>query len=527
MVLGGAYRIESQLDEGGMGTVYHATHIRLKRPVAVKVMAAHLADNEGALARFTREAEIISQLSHPHIVQVLDFDTTPAGKPYLVMEMLNGRPLDAVLEKRGALELGAALRVTIQAASALAAAHDAGIVHRDLKPANIFLVDSRDQLYVKLLDFGISKRAGENVQSRKLTGEFDILGTPDYMAPEQAVGKTAHVDHRGDQYALAVILYEMLTGAVPFHADDTMALLQRVIRDTPAAPSSLNAEIPDTVDAAILRALSKAPDERWPSVVDFSELLEVAAAENRLSSSPNLGRITGPASSSVGQRDSRPEFTQEANSGVIQPGNGEATDARSDPTRSADPRARTAHFGRDATEGPSSDADAHARRPSAGDGANSPGEDNAPNAAATERDESRRTSWHSKDPVKAVRELVDRTRQEMGLDNLDLAVSCAESALEIVQTVNNPEARATVDKNRTLFERVFERRLGRLSSNIVLKSDGAASNGRLSPEQAYLLSRLEGGVSLEEALDLSHLPRAYTLGLLVGLMRLGHISMAP
>ncbi|HEX2673952.1 MAG TPA: serine/threonine-protein kinase, partial [Polyangiaceae bacterium] len=201
--LRGTYRILSTLDQGGMGLVFEAEHTRLRRRVAVKVLAQHLTTDTQALARFNREAEIISQLEHPHIVQVLDFDTTEQGEPYIVMELLKGESLSERLERDGCLSIEESARVVHQVASGLFAAHQASIVHRDLKPANIFFTHLPGQgRVVKLLDFGISKRVGGG---RSLTGEFDVLGTPDYMAPEQALGKTANVDPRGDQYALAVI----------------------------------------------------------------------------------------------------------------------------------------------------------------------------------------------------------------------------------------------------------------------------------------------------------------------------------
>src|SRR5690606_35116582 len=161
--------------------------------------------------------------------------------------------------------------------------------------ANIFLVDTGAELFVKLLDFGISKRAEAETRAggRKLTGEFDILGTPEYMAPEQALGKTAAVDGRGDQYAVAVILYEMLTGRVPFTANDVMELLQRVIRDVPVPPSELRRELPPEIDKVILTALSKSPEDRYLTIGDFADALEKAVGE-AAGSSPNLGRSTDP-----------------------------------------------------------------------------------------------------------------------------------------------------------------------------------------------------------------------------------------
>lgn len=455
-----------------MGLVYQAEHVRLKRPVAVKVMATHLSQDENAVARFTREAEIISQIHHPHVVQVLDFDTTDDGRLYLVMELLKGRPLDAVLARHQQLPVSAALRVALQAASALSAAHEAGIVHRDLKPANIFLVDTGAEIFVKLLDFGISKRAEAETRSdgRKLTGEFDILGTPDYMAPEQALGRTAAVDARGDQYALAVILYEMLAGRVPFSGDDVMELLQRVIRDVPVPPSHLRGEIPKALDDVMLKSLSKSPNDRYPTISEFAEALEDATSDF----------IEGPTSPSHpgGKTHVRHRIPTDP------PGN-----SVSDAAPTIDSRA---------PEVPPTEPVTGTRRT--------------------------RTSWHSKDPVKAVQGLIDRTRQELGLDNLDLAISCAESALEIAQSVKRPEVAELIRQNASLFERTFERRLGKLSRRITLRPD-ASREQSLSPEQAFLLSRLEGGLSIEEAIDLSPLSREQTLGQLVGLIRTGHIRL--
>jgi tRNA A-37 threonylcarbamoyl transferase component Bud32 len=191
VVLGGAYQITGLLAEGGMGSVYEARHLRLNKRVAVKLLARDLAANREALARFHREAEVTSQLGHPHLVSVLDFGTTDEGKPYLVMERLEGEDLERRLLRDKCLPLGAVVAITKQVASALGAAHAAGIVHRDLKPANLFLVkvtDDEDD-FVKVLDFGISKvKAGRT----KLTQGTSVLGTPEYMSPEQAVVARLH-----------------------------------------------------------------------------------------------------------------------------------------------------------------------------------------------------------------------------------------------------------------------------------------------------------------------------------------------
>ena len=212
-ILRDTYRIVSSLSEGGMGKLYRAEHVRLRRAVAVKFMARNLAASAEGLARFRREAENISQLDHPHIVNVLDFDTTPEGEPYIVMELLIGMPLSQRLADQHQLPVRDVVEIVLQISSGLSLAHKTNIVHRDLKPDNIFMLSMTDQrIFVKLLDFGIS--SGKATGAR-LTGEFDVLGTPDYMAPEQAAD-TSKVDHRADQWSLACIAYELLTGQLPF-----------------------------------------------------------------------------------------------------------------------------------------------------------------------------------------------------------------------------------------------------------------------------------------------------------------------
>ncbi len=266
--LRGTYRVLSVLDQGGMGLVFEAEHVRLHRRLAVKVLARHLIKDEQALARFNREAEIISQLEHPNIVQILDFDTTEQGEPYIVMELLKGESLSDRLERDGCLPIWDAARIAHQVASALFAAHQAEIVHRDLKPANIFLTETVGEgTRVKLLDFGISKRMGVG---RSLTGEFDVLGTPDYMAPEQALGKAASVDHRGDQYALAVIAFEMLSGQTPFSGNDLMEVLQKVVTVEAPPVDRFAPHVPQAVSAVLQRGLAKSPEARFSSVLDFA-----------------------------------------------------------------------------------------------------------------------------------------------------------------------------------------------------------------------------------------------------------------
>ena len=273
-VLRNTHRIVAPLDEGGMGKLYRAEHLRLHRAVAVKFMARGLAARPDALARFRREAEVISQLDHPHIVQILDFDTTEAGDLYIVMELLTGTTLSKRMANPPKVTLCETVEIASQISSALMLAHASGIVHRDLKPDNVFLLSMTDQRnFVKLLDFGIS--TGKIVGTR-LTGKYAVLGTPDYMAPEQALDSST-TDHRADQWSLACITYEMIAGRPPFQADSVMDLLSAVVSETPPPLTDFATGIPLAVQEVVLRGLRKNPDERFASIAEFAEHLAAAA----------------------------------------------------------------------------------------------------------------------------------------------------------------------------------------------------------------------------------------------------------
>jgi len=443
-----------------MGMVFEAEHVRLKRRVAVKVLAQHLAKDAHALARFNREAEIISQLQHPHVVQVTDFDTTEAGEPYLVMELLAGQSLATRLEQQRCLPIIEAVSTAHQVSSGLAAAHAANIVHRDLKPANIFLTQVTGQgTLVKLLDFGISKRAGG---AKGLTGEYDILGTPDYMAPEQALGKTAHVDHRGDQYALAVITYEMLAGRTPFAGDDVMEVLRQVISSEPPPIEQLAPHVSSDVGDILRRALSKDPDRRFPSITEFASALSRAAGASLPPPIDALGLATTlPAGPLVGARPVElPRVNARYQTGL---------------------RAKT------------------------------PASANAPTLA---------NAVSASDLVRALAQ----ARQAHGLGDVELAVNNAENALLVADALSSADAQASLESSRTLLNAIFEARLGPLSQRMVVLPPTSNKQMRVSPEQAFLLSRVDGGVTLDEAIDLSPLPRQKTLRLLVSMIRQGLIA---
>jgi eukaryotic-like serine/threonine-protein kinase len=253
-----------------MGRVFLARHRRLPgRQVAIKVLQNGASQHPDLLARFRREAEIASRLGHPNIVEVLDFDTLPDGTPFLVMEYLCGESLEARL-RRGRLPLAEALALTRQMGSALQAAHRAGVVHRDLKPANVFLVptDSEGAERVKLLDFGISKMLDSQTLQ---TQDAVLMGTPQYMAPEQALGKNREVDARTDLFALGCIVHEMLGGAPPFAADggSVVQVVFRIVHTQPEPLASRCPEAPAHVLAAVERALSKRQEDRHPDVGSF------------------------------------------------------------------------------------------------------------------------------------------------------------------------------------------------------------------------------------------------------------------
>ena len=274
-VLEGAYRITRLMGEGGMGAVYEAVQLRLNKRVAIKLMARDLASNREALARFHREAEITSHLGHPHLVTVFDFGQAESGEPYLVMEYLEGEDLDHRLRRVGRMPIEAVVHVVRQVASALNAAHDQGVVHRDLKPGNVFLVQIPGEPdFVKILDFGISKVKAARTQ---LTSAAAVMGTPNYMAPEQATGMLEEIDHRTDQWALACIAWEMLLGRGPFVADETAALLYQIINLDPHPLAPRVPGLPPAVETALRRALRKKPAERFSSMREFSRDFEAAA----------------------------------------------------------------------------------------------------------------------------------------------------------------------------------------------------------------------------------------------------------
>jgi len=265
--LAGTYEILRVIGEGGMGRVYEARHVRLVgKRFALKLLHPDLSRQPDVVTRFQREAQASSTLTHPNVVGVYDVNTGPDGRPFLVAELLEGEPLGEYLTRLKKLPLGEAVRIARQVSRALGAAHEHGIVHRDIKPENVFLVEGGS--LVKVIDFGISKVGHGN---DKLTKTGTVMGTPDYMAPEQARGDK--VDLRADIYAVGAILYRALTGRKPFSAPDPMSTLTAVLTQEPTRPSTLEETIPLPLELVIQRAMAKRPEERYANMRELDRAL--------------------------------------------------------------------------------------------------------------------------------------------------------------------------------------------------------------------------------------------------------------
>ena len=227
----GRYRVERVLGRGGMGSVYEATHLTMQRPVALKVLLPALAGDLKQVRRFQYEARAASRLSHPHVLRVYDFGQSDHGELFLVSELLRGETLAALLEREGALPPARALGITIDILKALVCAHEEGIVHRDLKPENVYLTNVRGEGdFAKVLDFGLAKSVHADEDVSRLTRTGAVLGTPAYMSPEQA--QDTEVDGRSDLYSLGILMFELLTGKLPFRADNVLDLLVAQLHET-------------------------------------------------------------------------------------------------------------------------------------------------------------------------------------------------------------------------------------------------------------------------------------------------------
>jgi serine/threonine-protein kinase len=270
-VIADRYRIVKKLGEGGMGAVYLGEHVKMGRKSAIKVMTSSMAHDPDAIARFNREAANAARINHANVCAIYDFGETDDGLIYLAMEFIEGKALTDLIEETGALAPQRATRILQQTADALQAAHDLGIVHRDLKPDNIMIAKGRDNAdVVKVVDFGIAKAMGGE-EGQKVTKTGLVVGTPEYMSPEQLSGDK--LDGRSDLYSLALVYYRMLTGTLPFHADSAQETMIKRLTDDPLP---LNDAMPGTTFPATLqqvmnKALARMPNDRYASAAQFGK----------------------------------------------------------------------------------------------------------------------------------------------------------------------------------------------------------------------------------------------------------------
>src|SRR5271166_2359765 len=277
-LVGGRYRLEAQIGRGGMSSVYRAFDIVLERPVAIKLMHREIAADSDQLERFRREARSVAQLNHPHVVTVIDAGEEPStdeeppgqGTPYIVLEYVEGETLKAIIRREGPLEIPQAIAYAIEIARALGAAHEHQIVHRDVKPHNV-LVSAEGG--AKITDFGIARTLSEE----GLTMAGRVLGTTDYVSPEQALGEP--VTGQSDLYSLGVVLYEMLTGEVPFRGKTPVAVAMKHVREEVPDAQLQRPELSAASAAVVDRAVAKDLDRRYPDaaamVADLEEVLAI------------------------------------------------------------------------------------------------------------------------------------------------------------------------------------------------------------------------------------------------------------
>ncbi|HEY6556017.1 MAG TPA: protein kinase [Polyangiaceae bacterium] len=291
-LLAGKYRVERVLGKGGMGYVVLALHMQLEQPVAVKLLMPELAVLEEPVARFLREARAAVKIRSEHVARVIDVGKLDDGTPYMVMEYLDGHDLAAELDVRGRLPVEESVDYVVQASEAIAEAHSLGIVHRDLKPANLFLSRHADgSPLVKVLDFGISKAllSDDGSPAPNLTATQSLIGSPYYMSPEQ-VRKPKTVDARTDIWSLGVILYELLTGRLPFTADTAMSVLAAVVSDPPPPLREVRPDVPAALAEVVARCLEKEPARRFQHVAELAKALKPHGPET---SAAIVSRISG------------------------------------------------------------------------------------------------------------------------------------------------------------------------------------------------------------------------------------------
>jgi eukaryotic-like serine/threonine-protein kinase len=312
------YQLIRELGEGGMAVVFQATHIKLNQAVALKMLDPSLAKSKTVVARFEREARAAASLKSAHVAKVIDVDVTEQGLPFMVMELLHGNDLAEELKRRGPLPYWEVVGYLLHACAAMSEAHLAGIVHRDLKPSNLFLCKDAAGSFIKVLDFGISKMDTYNEsdptgEESRMTSTFTAMGTAMYMSPEH-VRSTKHVDHRTDIWSLGVILYELITGRLPFSGDAATAIAAAIVADTPESLAKLCPHVPGELVQVVERAMHKDRELRFQTMSEFARALRPFAASVREAipspttgaSAPTLQPSVSVAKSSVDAMASAP-----------------------------------------------------------------------------------------------------------------------------------------------------------------------------------------------------------------------------
>jgi serine/threonine-protein kinase len=321
--LANKYRVEELINEGGMGAVYRGTHVLMDKTVAIKVLHPALAADDKIVARFSREAKAASRISHPHALNVTDFGESDNGVVFLIMEYLRGKTLKEVIHEDGPMPLPRVIEIVRQVCGALEAAHGEGVVHRDLKSDNIMLLEVGGGDWAKVLDFGIAKITEKVGQDPALTAPNLIIGTPQYMSPEQC-SQASEIDARSDIYSFGIILFEMLVGHVPFTGESPTAIMMKHIQDAPPSILEERKDLPAAVGRVVARALAKRPEDRFQTVSELSESLAQTAEDLPLVAATNTGaserdtnRIVVPTGSNEAPRDTANDDYDEAT--VVRP----------------------------------------------------------------------------------------------------------------------------------------------------------------------------------------------------------------
>jgi serine/threonine-protein kinase len=320
-VISSKYKLLRLLGDGGMGSVYEAEHLRLGTHVAIKVLHSDLARRSGLIERFLQEARVSAQIRSPHVVHVTDVESTPEGIAYLVMELLQGEPLSTLEKRERTLSVATSCEYTSQILQALEAAHSLGVVHRDLKPDNVFVTFDGGKAVIKLIDFGIAKlkraEGATGAGQKNLTVAGMMMGTPEYMAPEQAYSAT-DVDARADIYSVGVMLYEMLSGQTPAQGDDPRVVVLKVERGEVTPLVHVAPNVPPEVAGLVHRAMAPRPELRFSSAAEMRIALEAVTSGKRAATArlPQPG-IGSPSAVALGSTARAPGLAQEVRTGTV------------------------------------------------------------------------------------------------------------------------------------------------------------------------------------------------------------------